>query len=178
MRTDKAKAPVSYRYKIFQAVSCFFGGLTMVMHPLEPSFLFSLWSRQESEDGFLTLQQSATSKTHCSSGRRLGVSWRGLPPCLWANLGVSCPGKPCSLSLGSRTGAVCGERAGMGMGLRMGRWWGQGWDWAGDGAEDGTGLGCSHTGLLLPTTEQQGDVCVADKARCQVRSGFMLSLSG
>lgn len=43
---------------------------------------------------------------------------------------------------------------------------------------DGMGLGSSHTGLLVPIAEQQGDVCVAGKARCRVRSGFTLSLSG
>lgn len=43
----------------------------MVMHPLQPSFIFSLWSRQESEDGFLTLEDNATPKPHHSCSRRV-----------------------------------------------------------------------------------------------------------
>lgn len=98
----------------------------------------------------------------------MSLQLEGSPSCLWADSGVSCPGKLCNLNPDSRAKAGCGELAGLGMGLAFveqqalkSRCWAP-----------------AMWGCIVQMAAQQGDVCVAGKARCQVRSGFTLSLSG
>lgn len=69
----------------------------MAVHPLEPSYIFSLCSRLETEDGFLTLQESTTPE-HGSGGSRV-----------WGECSAPASGMLCNLHLGSRARAGCWE---------------------------------------------------------------------
>ena len=97
----------------------------------------------------------------------MSAQLEGSPCCLWADFGVSCPGKLCNLNPGSRAKAGCGELAGLGMVLAP----------AEQQASKSRCWAPAMRGCVVQMAAQQGDVCVAGKARCQVRSGFTLSLS-
>jgi len=133
----------------------------MAMHPLEPSFLLSLWSRQENEDGFLPLQENTTPRTPCSCCKRIWgeSSAGGVTLLLVGRFRCQMSGEALQPQPGQRA-----RRAGLGLAPASSRL-------------RGLAAGLQPCGAAW-RKRQRDRVGFAWLARRHVRSGITLSLSG